>query len=100
MPQPIPAAHFLNWRHGPRALVPKAYVVARFRRLIDDAIACGGIAHFYLHPHNLIDGQDQLEMLDHILAHYALRHQRGEIACMTQQQLCEELGRQPALASL
>jgi len=90
-PQPIPTAHFVNWRHGLRALVPKAHVVARFCRLIDDAVARGGIAHFYLHPHNLIDGGDQLEMLDGILAHYAACHRRGEIACMTQQQFCEQL---------
>jgi hypothetical protein len=66
-------------------------VIARFRGLIDDAVARGAIAHCYLHPHNLIDGSGQLEMLDGILRHYAARQRQGEIVCVTQQQFCEEM---------
>lgn len=83
-PVPIPAGHFLNWRHGPRRHVPPAVTTRRWRSMVDHAAANGGLAHMWFHPHNLITAPDTEGPLRAVLAHVAKRRDAGEIEVVTQ----------------
>ncbi len=84
---PIPAGYFFNWRFGARRRVPIAITVARWKHLIDRC-ARGGVAHLWLHPHNLITAPDTRVSLEAVLAHAARRRDQGLLQIQTQQQYC------------
>lgn len=67
VPIRIPAGFFLNWRHGVRKVVPRSVTRHRFRSILGDASTSGGVAHLWLHPHNLITGLHQVRLLDQVL---------------------------------
>ncbi|MDD5303595.1 MAG: polysaccharide deacetylase family protein [Elusimicrobia bacterium] len=64
----IPGGRFLNWRSGPRALIPAAWTVRGWRKTFEDAVRAGGVAHLWSHPHNFVTGRDMYELLDAVLA--------------------------------
>ncbi|MRR54714.1 MAG: hypothetical protein EG822_09420 [Deltaproteobacteria bacterium] len=84
----IPSGYFLNWRNGVRTVVPAAVTLARWKGIIDHAIKHDGIAHLWLHPHNLIDGRSQLELLESVLRHVADKLKTGELVNFTQYDYC------------
>lgn len=85
----IPSGTFMNWRHGVRAWVPAAVTVARWQRIMQDAVCRGdGVALLRLHPHNLITGKSQFDLLERLLDEIALRVRCGDLQVMTQRQLC------------
>jgi hypothetical protein len=63
----VAAGRFLNWRHGIRRLVPAAITVRRWRSIMMHAERSGGCAHLWFHPHNLITGHQQWDLLEAVL---------------------------------
>jgi peptidoglycan/xylan/chitin deacetylase (PgdA/CDA1 family) len=85
----IPGGYFLNWRHGPRRAIPKAVTLMRWRSVLNDAVANDRVAMMYLHPHNLIDGPDTLELFDGVLQIASKLRESVGLAIITQAQYCE-----------
>jgi len=85
----IPAGLFFNWRHGGRRYVPGAVTVRRWKNLLDRTAAQGGVAHLWLHPHNLITGPGTAETLEQVLAYAARLRDAGRIQIQTQQDYCD-----------
>ena len=54
----IPPGYFFNWRFGARRRVPREVTVARWSNLLRRTAREGGVAHLWLHPHNLITAPD------------------------------------------
>jgi peptidoglycan/xylan/chitin deacetylase (PgdA/CDA1 family) len=87
----IPAGFFFNWRFGPRRAVPGRVTVRRWKTLLERTAANGGVAHLWLHPHNLITAPDTRETLEPVLAHAAaLRATRG-LKIVTQETYCRQI---------
>jgi hypothetical protein len=64
--------------------------VARFEHLLDHAEASGGVAHMWLHPHNLITGKQQLELLNRVLKSVSIRQKRGSLSVLTMGEYCRQ----------
>ncbi len=60
----IPGDFFLNWRSGLRKFVPKSLTLFRLKSALNDAIKNNGVVHLWLHPHNLITGNEQKELFE------------------------------------
>jgi peptidoglycan/xylan/chitin deacetylase (PgdA/CDA1 family) len=88
--QCIPAGLFFNWRSGARRAIPPAITVQRWKTLLDRTAADGGVAHLWLHPHNLITAPDTRETLELVLAHAARHAARGRLKLVTQEAYCRE----------
>ena len=58
-PIAIPPGTFLNWRHGPRRVIPEQLTLKRWSNVLRHAVNTGGVAHLWLHPHNLITAKGQ-----------------------------------------
>lgn len=86
-PVALPAGVPINWRSGPRRVVPAAASRRRMAAMLDDAARTGGVAHLWLHPHNLLTGAGQLELVDALCADIADRRERGDLEVLTQRQL-------------
>lgn len=63
----IPGDFFINWRSGLRRFVPIWLTVFRFRMALNHACKNNGIVHIWLHPHNLLSGKKQIELLHRLL---------------------------------
>jgi peptidoglycan/xylan/chitin deacetylase (PgdA/CDA1 family) len=87
----IPPGYFFNWRFGGRRYVPAAVTIHRWKNLLDRTAAQGGVAHLWLHPHNLITGPGTAETLEQVLAYAASLRDAGRILIQTQQEYCETL---------
>lgn len=86
-PIEIPGDFFLNWRAGGRLLVPPRLTLIRWRHILTHAARTGGLAHLWLHPHNLITGRNQVELLDACCAEIARFTRNGDLLVRTQTQL-------------
>lgn len=82
---PIPPGYFFNWRFGARRHVPPAFTVARWKSLIDRSARTSGVAHLWLHPHNLITAPDTAETLEAVLAYASRQRDAGRIEVLTQE---------------
>lgn len=92
-PVAIPGEHFMNWRRGLRGLIPAAYTARAWARVLDDATHHGGVAHLWFHPHNLITGRRQPELLElmMIAARKALDANPDRLVNVTQREYCRLL---------
>jgi hypothetical protein len=63
----ISPGRFLNWRAGPRRLVPAKVTALRWRRICEHAMRSGGCAHIWFHPHNVVTGRHQRELVEEVL---------------------------------
>ena len=90
-PVKIPPGYFFNWRFGVRKRVPLAITETRWKHLLDRTAANGGVAHLWLHPHNLITGPDTAVSLEAVLAHAAGLREAGRIDIVTQDRYCRSL---------
>lgn len=81
---PIPAGHFLNWRHGLRRFIPKSVTVSRWKSILNDAASTDSVAHLWLHPHNLISAPSTADTLQAVLAYAAKLRNAGLINIQTQ----------------
>jgi peptidoglycan/xylan/chitin deacetylase (PgdA/CDA1 family) len=88
---PIPSGYFVNWRHGARRNIPRGVTNQRMVNLVKHAARTGGVAHIWLHPHNLITAPDTVEALQEALGQ-ARREEDGQrLRVMTQAQYCDEM---------
>lgn len=87
----IPHGHFFNWRYGSRRLVPPAVTVKRWRTLLDRAADEQGVAHLWLHPHNLITAPSTWEPFRQVLAHAQRLTQSGRLELLTQADYCRKM---------
>jgi len=63
----ISPGRFLNWRAGPRRLVPAKVTALRWRRVCEHAVRSGGCAHVWFHPHNVVTGHHQRGLVEEVL---------------------------------
>lgn len=91
IPVQIPGETFLTWRYGARRMIPAALVLARWRSILNDAVAKDGVAHVWLHPHNLITGKAQDDLLDAVLREIRIRVTSGDLTVKTQLEFAEDL---------
>jgi peptidoglycan/xylan/chitin deacetylase (PgdA/CDA1 family) len=84
----VPAGVFLNWRSGPRALVPASVTQLRAKRLLRAAAASGGIVHYWLHPENIATAPSTLALLRRVLREVADAREAGHCQVMTQAAYC------------
>ncbi len=87
-PLAIPSGFFFNWRLGARARVPAAVTVRRWRRILGDAAASGGVAHLWLHPHNIISAPSTFDVLADVLRDVTRLRDRGVLEVRTQDAYC------------
>ena len=90
-PVAIPPGTFLNWRHGPRRVIPKWVTLNRWSNVLDHAVASGGVAHLWLHPHNLITARGQVELFEDAILRVAKAQKSGLIESVTQAEYCKEI---------
>lgn len=88
----IPSGEMLNWQSGPRKLVPRAASKRRWASRLEDAARTGGVAHIWLHPHNIIDAGGTLERLEDVLAVAARLRDAGRLDTVTQAEYCARSG--------
>ena len=90
-PIAIPSGTFLNWRHGPRRVIPEQLTLKRWSNVLRHAVASGGVAHLWLHPHNLVTAKGQDHLFEQAVSMVATMHQSEQIVPVTQKQYCEEV---------
>jgi len=93
-PIAIPPGTFLNWRHGPRRIIPKWVTLKRWSNVLDHAVFSGGVAHLWLHPHNLITARGQVELFEDAISRVANAQNSGLINSVTQAEYCKEIAQQ------
>jgi hypothetical protein len=93
-PIAIPPGTFLNWRHGPRRIIPKWVTLKRWSNVLDHAVVSGGVAHLWLHPHNLITARGQVELFEDAISRVAKAQNSGLIKSVTQAEYCKEITQQ------
>ena len=93
----IPAGYFVNWQHGPRRLIPRAWSRMRAKLLIDRAARTGSVVHIWLHPENIAQEPDTLTRIDDILRLVREACDKGHGEVKTQAEYCIE--RSPARAA-
>jgi len=93
-PIAIPPGTFLNWRHGPRRAIPKSITMRRWTNVLKHAVSTGGVAHLWLHPHNLITAKGQVELFEDAISRVAEFRNSELIKAMTQSDYCKEIVQQ------
>jgi hypothetical protein len=93
-PIAIPPGTFLNWRRGPRRVIPKWVTLKRWSNVLDHAVASGGVAHLWMHPHNLITARGQVDLFEDAIASVAKTQRSGLIKSVTQAEYCKEITQQ------
>ena len=88
---PIPAGFFLNWRSGPRALVPPTVTRLRARRLLRAAATGDAVVHYWLHPENVATAPSTLSLLRMLLREVADARETGDCEVMTQLGYCRSV---------
>ena len=66
----------------------------RWSNVLDHAVASGGVAHLWLHPHNLITARGQVELFEDAIFHVAKAQKSGLIKSITQAEYCKEIAQQ------
>lgn len=91
MPIAIPGGEILNLRRGPRRWIPAQHTRYRWRRVLEDAAVHDRTAHLWLHPHNLITGHRQMELLEAVLEDSAGYVRAGRLRNVTQIEFAEAM---------
>ena len=89
-PLAIPAGTFLNWRHGPRRVIPERLTLKRWSNVLRHAAISGGVAHLWLHPHNLVTAKGQDQLFERAISMVAAMRKTEQIVPVTQKRYCEE----------
>ena len=90
-PIAIPPGTFLNWRHGPRRVIPERLTLKRWSNVLRHAAATGGVAHLWLHPHTLVTAKGQDDLFECAISMVAAMNSTEQLVPVTQKQYCEEL---------
>jgi peptidoglycan/xylan/chitin deacetylase (PgdA/CDA1 family) len=93
-PIAIPPGTFLNWRHGPRRAIPKSITMRRWANVLKHTVSTGGVAHLWMHPHNLITAKGQVEFFEDAISRVAEFRNSGLIEVRTQSDYCKEIVQQ------
>ena len=93
-PIAIPSGTFLNWRHGPRRAIPKSITMRRWTNVLKHAVSTSGVAHLWMHPHNLITAKGQVEFFEDAISRVAEFRNSGLIEVKTQSDYCKEIVQQ------
>jgi len=93
-PIAVPPGTFLNWRHGPRRAIPKSITMRRWTNVLKHAVLTGGVAHLWMHPHNLITAKGQVEFFEDAISLVAEFRNSGLIEVKTQSDYCKEIVQQ------
>jgi hypothetical protein len=88
--QAVPAGHFVNWRSGARLVVPPSVTLLRWKQILKHAARTGRCAHLWFHPHNLITGRQQEELVAEILKAASSYVCRGDLSSKTFRSLQNE----------
>ena len=83
-PMPIPAGHFINWRHGLRKLVPVEVTRQRARAMLQRAVKTNGVVHYWMHPENLASAPSTMQVLKAILDEVRTLRDAGKCEVLTQ----------------
>ena len=86
----IPGDFFLNWRSGLRRLVPPSVTLNRLSWALRHAKKSNGIVHLWFHPHNLITGNNQIQLFRKAISKIVKMRDKGQLEIITQHQLCIE----------
>ena len=70
-PLKIPGGSFVNWRRGFRYFIPPFVSLAKYRNILENAGQKNQIAHFWLHPHNLITSNSTRKLFEKLCAEVA-----------------------------
>lgn len=89
-PIAIPPGIFLNWRHGPRRVIPEQLTLKRWSNVLRHAVDSGGVAHLWLHPHNLVTAKGQDQLFERAISMVAALSKTELIVPVTQKQYCQE----------
>ncbi len=89
-PIAIPPGTFLNWRHGPRRVIPEQLTLKRWSNVLRHAVVSGGVAHLWLHPHNLVTAKGQDQLFERAISMVAALSKSEQIVPVTQKNYCEE----------
>jgi peptidoglycan/xylan/chitin deacetylase (PgdA/CDA1 family) len=90
-PIAIPPGTFLNWRHGPRRVIPRLVTEKRWANVLGDAEKSGGVAHLWLHPHNLITARGQVDLFESAIARVGKLQKEQRLKAVTQESYCQEI---------
>jgi len=84
-PMSIPGGQLMNWRKGFRRLIPERLSVLRWRSILRHArMHPKRVAHLWFHPHNLITGANQLDLLETLLDEITALRNCSELEVVTQ----------------
>ncbi|MBX3739284.1 MAG: polysaccharide deacetylase family protein [Candidatus Didemnitutus sp.] len=87
--RPIPSGYLLNfWHNRSRRLISRARTVRRWKALLHDAAARGGVVHLWSHPHNFLTDPGLLPVFDAILSEAAILVAEGRLLNPTQVEYC------------
>lgn len=79
----ISPGRFLNWRAGARRVVPARITALRWRNICKHAVESGGCAHLWFHPHNVVTGHQQRELVSDVLTIAGEFVRRNELRTIT-----------------
>ena len=71
-PTRIPGGAFINWKSGFRRVIPTSISMLKYKSMIHNAMTRGEVAHFWLHPHNLITSPQTKYLFADLCAQIAL----------------------------
>lgn len=71
-PRRIPGGAFINWNSGFRRAIPAFLSIAKYKCMMYSAGKRGEVAHFWLHPHNLIASPQTKKLFSDLCAQIAL----------------------------
>lgn len=71
-PKRIPGGAFINWKSGFRRAIPMSLSMLKYKSMIAYAGKRGDVAHFWIHPHNLITSPQTKKLFSDLCAQIAL----------------------------
>ena len=83
-PLKIPGGTFINWHNGLRRYIPSFVSLLKYKSMIDNARLCRGVAHFWLHPHNLITSPSTKNLFRKLCAEVALKSETSTLVVKKQ----------------
>jgi len=72
-PIKIPGGVFINWQYNFRQYIPTFVSLLKYKHIVKDAEQRNGVAHFWLHPHNLITSPSTKLLFEKLCAEIARR---------------------------
>ncbi len=60
----LPGGVFINWKYGPRKIIPKTISNIRYKNILNHAEKRKRVAHFWTHPHNFITAPESKRIFE------------------------------------